>query len=41
MSNNKNTNRAQDKLWVRVMCGVLGGLMVAGTVFMLIQILMG
>ena len=40
MSDNKNT-RPTEKMWVRVLCGVLGGLMVAGTVVMLIQILMG
>ena len=38
MGNNKKTT---DKMWIRVMCGILGGLMVAGTVFMLIQLLIG
>lgn len=37
MGNNKNT----EKMWIRIMCGALGALMVAGTVFMLIQMLIG
>ena len=34
-SGNSNTS----KLWVRVVCGIMGGLMVAGVVFMLVQML--
>jgi len=41
VANKQNSNRATDKLWVRIMCGVLGGLLAAGTVFMVIQIIIG
>lgn len=36
---NKNANTNNSKLWVRVVCAVLGALMVGGVVFMLIQML--
>ena len=36
-----NKNKNTDKMWIRIMCGFLGALMVAGTVFMLIQVLIG
>ena len=36
-----NKNKNTDKLWIRLMCGALGALMVAGTVFMVIQIIVG
>ena len=36
-----NNNKSTDKLWIRIMCGALGALMVAGTVFMIIQIFVG
>ena len=38
---NKYQNTNTSKLWVRVTCGILGDLMVAGVVFMLIQMLIG
>ena len=37
---NKTGNTNVSKTWVRVMCGILGGLMVAGVVFMLVQMLL-
>ena len=36
-NNSQNTNKS--KLWVRVTCAIMGGLMVAGVVFMLVQML--
>ena len=39
MAKNSGNSNAS-KLWVRIVCGVMGGLMVAGVVFMLIQMLM-
>ena len=36
---NKSQNTNTSKLWVRVTCGIMGGLMVACVVFMLIQML--
>lgn len=36
---NKSHNTNTSKLWIRVTCGILGGLMVAGVLFTLIQML--
>lgn len=38
---NNNQNQNTSKTWVRLVCGALGILMVAGVVFMLVQILVG
>ncbi len=36
----QNDNRPTSKLWVKVTCGVLGLLMVAGVVFMFVQLVL-
>lgn len=33
-------NKNSEKMWIRIMCGALGALMVAGTIFLLIQMLL-
>ncbi len=38
---NKNNQSPTSKLWVRLMCGFLGLLMVGGVVFMLAQLILG
>lgn len=35
----QNETQPTSKLWVKIMCGALGLLMVAGVVFMLIQLI--
>ena len=39
MATNNENSGAKGKLWVRVMCGVLAGIMVLGAVMMLIQVI--